>query len=79
VDYLGELFTGQLFTGSVGSVVSDVLVLGFILGTMFTLSWQISLATLVLTPLFLLASGGVARRVHRMVREQMELFGAMPC
>ncbi|GAB3431638.1 ABC transporter ATP-binding protein [Flindersiella endophytica] len=72
-----QMFTGQLFTGSVGSVVSDVLVLGFILGAMFALSWQISLATLVLTPLFLLASGAVARRVHRLVREQMELFGDM--
>jgi ATP-binding cassette subfamily B protein len=72
-----QMFTGHLYTGSVGSIAADVLLLAFTLTAMFVLSWQVTLAALVLVPLLLVATRWVGARMRSMVREQMDLFGDM--
>ncbi|MEQ7125917.1 ABC transporter ATP-binding protein [Actinopolymorpha sp. B11F2] len=72
-----QMFTGHLYTGSVGSIAADVLIIAFTLGAMVVLSWQVTLAALVLMPLFLVASRRIGPRMRSLVREQMDLFGGM--
>ncbi|MGN6781364.1 MAG: ABC transporter ATP-binding protein [Marmoricola sp.] len=62
----------RAFTSTLSSTVSNtvsVLVVGV---TMFALSWQVTLACLVLFPLLLLASRWVGRRISGLTREQMD-------
>lgn len=72
-----QMFTGHLFSGSVGSAAADVLTLSFTLGVMFTLSWPITLAALVLAPVLIISSKRIGVRVRQLTREQMSLFGEM--
>ncbi|MGN6251782.1 MAG: ABC transporter ATP-binding protein, partial [Marmoricola sp.] len=62
----------RAFTSTLSSTVSNtisVLVVGV---TMFALSWQVTLACLVLFPLLLLASRWVGSRISGLTREQMD-------
>ncbi|MGW5366374.1 ABC transporter ATP-binding protein [Actinopolymorpha pittospori] len=72
-----QMFTGQLYTGSVGSIAADVLLLAFTLTAMFVLSWQVTLAALLLVPLLVVVTRWVGVRMRSRVREQMDVFGAM--
>jgi ATP-binding cassette, subfamily B, bacterial len=67
----------QAFTSTLSSVVSNVIGLVLVLVTMLILSWQVTLAALVLTPLFLLPARWVGRRLQVITREAMQLNASM--
>ena len=67
----------QAFTSTLSSVVSNVVGLVLVLTTMLILSWQVTLAALVLTPLFLLPARWVGRKLQAITREAMQLNAAM--
>ena len=64
-------------TGTLGSVISNVVVLVTTLTAMFVLQWQLTLLSLLLLPLFLLPTKRVGRRLQAMTREQMDLNSSM--
>ncbi|MGW0838135.1 ABC transporter ATP-binding protein [Streptomyces prunicolor] len=57
--------------------VSAALTLALVLGTMFYLSWQITMAALVMIPLFLIPARLIARRMQPITRSMMEHNGEM--
>ncbi len=63
----------QAFTTVLSSVVSNVISLVLILGAMFALSWQLTLAALVLVPFFILPAKWMGRRLASLSSEQMNL------
>ncbi|MFI0422651.1 ABC transporter ATP-binding protein [Spongiactinospora sp. 9N601] len=67
----------RALTTTLSSVVSNVISLVLVLGTMLVLSWQITLVALVLLPVFILPAKWVGRRMSRLTREQMELDAQM--
>ncbi len=67
----------RALTSTLSAVVSNVLSLVLVLATMLTLSWQITVISLVLLPLFLLPVRWVGRRLQRVTREQMTVNAEM--
>jgi ATP-binding cassette subfamily B protein len=67
----------QAFTSTLSSVVSNVVGLALVIATMIVLSWQITLAALLLTPLFLFPARWVGRRLQTITREAMQLNAGM--
>ncbi len=67
----------QAFTSTLSSVVSNVITLVLSVAAMLVLSWQITLAVLVLVPLFLLPARLVGRRLAEIARESMQLNATM--
>jgi len=67
----------QAFTSTLGGVLGNLISLVIVLITMFILSWQITLASLILVPLFLLPARYMGRRLQAMTREQMSVNAAM--
>ena len=63
----------QALTGTLASVVSNIIGLVIVLATMFYLSWQVTVVTLVLLPVFILPARRIGRRMQRFTREQMQL------
>lgn len=63
----------QAFTTVLSSVVSNVISLLLILGAMFSLSWQLTVAALVLVPFFILPAKLMGRRLATLSGEQMNL------
>lgn len=61
----------QAFTSTLGGVVGNLISLVIVLTTMFLLSWQVTVAALVLVPLFLLPARWMGRRLQAMTRQQM--------
>ena len=59
-------------TTLLSQVTATVLTLILVIGTMFVLSWQITLAVLVMIPLFMLPAKTIGRRMQRLTRRQME-------
>lgn len=64
-------------TQTLGSVVSNVIVLVTTLIAMFILQWQLTLLALVLLPVFILPAKGVGRKLRDITRRQMELNASM--
>ncbi|MFF5258098.1 ABC transporter ATP-binding protein [Actinomadura viridis] len=62
----------QAVTSLLSNVVSSVLSLILVLGTMFYLSWAITLIALVVLPFFILPGKIVGRRLQRLMRESMQ-------
>jgi ATP-binding cassette, subfamily B, bacterial len=60
-------------TGTLGSVVSNVIVLTTTLIAMFALSWQLTLLALTVLPVFVVPAKRVGRRLQAISREQMNL------
>ena len=60
-------------TSTLGSVVSNVIVLVTTLTTMLLLEWKLTILTLVVLPLFILPARRVGRRLANIAREQMDL------
>jgi ATP-binding cassette, subfamily B, bacterial len=60
-------------TGTLGSVVSNVIVLTTTLIAMFTRSWQLTLLALTVLPVFIVPAKRVGRRLQAISREQMNL------
>ena len=67
----------QAFTSTLGGVLGNLISLVIVLITMFVLSWQITLASLLLVPVFLLPARYMGRRLQAMTREQMSVNAAM--
>jgi len=67
----------QAFTSTLGGVLGNMISLVIVLVTMFILSWQITLASLILVPLFLLPARYMGRRLQSMTREQMTVNASM--
>lgn len=67
----------QAFTSTLSGVLGNLISLVIVLITMFALSWQITLASLVLVPLFILPAKWMGRRLAGLTREQMQLNADM--
>jgi ATP-binding cassette subfamily B protein len=64
-------------TGTLGSVVSNVITLTATLIAMVALEWRLTVLGIVIVPLFLLPSRRVGRRLQRLSREGMDLNASM--
>ena len=67
----------RALTGTLGSVVSNVVVLVTTLAAMMFLEWRLTMLSLVLLPLFIVPAKRVGRRLQAITREQMDLNAAM--
>ncbi len=67
----------QAFTSTLGGVLGNLISLIVVLLAMFALSWQITLAALVLVPIFLLPARWMGRRLQVLTREQMSVNAVM--
>jgi len=67
----------QAFTSTLGGVIGNLISLIIVLTTMFLLSWQVTLVSLLLVPLFLFPARWMGRRLQSMTREQMQLNADM--
>lgn len=67
----------QAFTSTLSSVVGNVVGVTATLTAMFILSWQITLVSLILVPLFVLPARFVGRKLATITRERYALNGAM--
>lgn len=63
----------QAFTSVLSSVVSNAVSLALIIGAMLVLSWQLTLASLVLVPLFLVPARTMGGRLASLAHDQMGL------
>ena len=64
-------------TSTLSSIVSNALTLILVLVTMFTLSWLVTVVSLVLLPIFVIPARMVGRRLQRYTRESMQLDAAL--
>ena len=67
----------QAFTSTLGGVLGNLISVTVVLIAMFALSWQITLVSLILVPLFLLPARYMGRRLQSLTREQMGLNAQM--
>jgi ATP-binding cassette subfamily B protein len=67
----------QAFTSTLSGVLGNLISLVIVLGTMFALSWQITLASLVLVPMFILPARWMGRRLAALTRQQMQMNSDM--
>lgn len=63
----------QAFTSTLSGVVSNVISVAVVVGTMLALSWQITLVALLVVPFLLLPARRVGRRLAGLRRRGMEL------
>lgn len=64
-------------TDTMGSIVSNVIVLGTTLAAMIVLEWRLTLLALLLLPVFVLPAKRVGRRMQSLTRQQMDLNASM--
>jgi ATP-binding cassette subfamily B protein len=64
-------------TSTLSSIVSNALTLILVLITMFSLSWLVTVISLVLLPVFVIPARLVGRRLQRYTRESMQLDAAL--
>lgn len=67
----------QAFTGTMITVASSAITLITTLVAMLLLSWQLTVAALVLLPIFLIPARIMGRKLAGMTREQMQLNGEL--
>lgn len=67
----------QAFTSSLAGVVSNVVSLILVAGTMAYLSWQITAISLVLLPLFIYPTKWVGRKIQALTRQSFDLNAKM--
>jgi ATP-binding cassette subfamily B protein len=67
----------QAFTDLLSNVVGNLVTVVIVLGTMFFLSWQITLAALVLLPVFLIPARIVGRHIGSLTMEGYNLNSEM--
>jgi ATP-binding cassette subfamily B protein len=65
------------FTDVLSNVVGNLITLILVLGAMFVLSWQITLASLILLPLFIFPARAIGRSLQKITRESYDLTAAM--
>lgn len=63
----------QAFTSTLSGVVGNLITVVIVLATMVALSWQITLVSLILVPVFLLPARWMGRRLAALAREQMSV------
>jgi ATP-binding cassette subfamily B protein len=64
-------------TGTLGTVVSNIVVLVTTLTAMFILQWQITLVALVLLPIFVIPAKRIGRKMQAITRRGFELNAGM--
>ncbi len=67
----------QAFTSTLSTVLSNLIGLILVLAAMIVLSWQLTLAALILLPIFLIPAKIVGRKLADLTRRQMQLNGDM--
>ena len=67
----------QAFTDLLSNVVGNLVTVVIVLGAMFFLSWQITLAALLLVPLFLVPARFVGQRIGSLTKEGYDLNSQM--
>lgn len=67
----------QAFTSTLSGIISNGISLIIVLSTMIYLSWQITLTSLVLLPVFLIPAKWMGKKVQALSREQMNLNAEM--
>jgi ATP-binding cassette subfamily B protein len=67
----------QAFTGTLSSVVSNVLSVAFVLVAMAALSWQVTVVALLLVPVFVIPARLMGRRLVDITRESFGLNAEM--
>ena len=67
----------RAFTGTLGTVVGNVITLVGTLAAMFLLEWRLTLLAVVIVPLFVLPARRVGRRLQAITREGMDLNASM--
>jgi len=67
----------EAFTDVLSSVIGNLISVGIVLVIMFFLSWQLTLVSLVLLPLFLLPARWLGRRLQSITRERYDLTAEM--
>ena len=67
----------QAFTSTLSGVISNLLSLILVAATMLTLSWQITLISLSLLPVFLIPTKWVGRKLQGYTRESFDINASM--
>jgi ATP-binding cassette subfamily B protein len=67
----------QAFTSTLAGVVSNVLSLILVVGAMLTLSWQITLASLLMIPFFILPTKWIGKRLQGLTRQSFNVNAEM--
>jgi len=67
----------QAFTGTFSTVVSNVISVTLVLVAMFVLSWQITLVSLAMLPVFIFPARWMGRRLQAITRESYALNAQM--
>ncbi|MGH3803152.1 MAG: ABC transporter ATP-binding protein, partial [Pseudonocardiaceae bacterium] len=67
----------RAFTGTLSGIGSNVTSLLVTVAVMFTLSWQITVLSLILVPVFVLPAKWFGRKLQAITREQLQLNASM--
>jgi ATP-binding cassette, subfamily B, bacterial len=67
----------QAFTSTLSTVLTNLISLVLVLAAMLVLSWQLTVAALIMLPIFLIPAKIVGRKLSELTRQQMELNGDM--
>lgn len=67
----------QAFTSTLSTVLSNLVSLVLVLAAMLVLSWQLTVASLLLVPVFYLPARAVGTKLADLTRQQMQLNGDM--
>ena len=67
----------QAFTSTLSGLVSNVVSLALTAGVMFALSWQITLISIVMLPLFVIPARRIGARLQEITRESYNLNASM--
>lgn len=67
----------QAFTTTLSGLISNILTLILVVGTMLTLSWKITALSLVLLPIFLIPTKWVGRKLQSLTRDSFNLNAEM--
>ncbi len=67
----------QAFTSTLSGIVSNVLSLILVVGAMLTLSWQITVASLLMIPFFILPTKWIGKRLQGLTRESFNVNAEM--
>lgn len=67
----------QAFTTTLAGLLSNVLTLILVIGTLLVLSWKITILSLVLLPVFIIPTKWVGRKLQRLTRDSFNLNAEM--
>ena len=67
----------QAFTGTLSNVVSNLVTVALVLAAMFWLSWQVTVLSLLLLPVFIIPARLMGRRLADITRESYNLNAVM--